>query len=150
MTDTYILDTGPVGKIAHPRVDPELTKRIRYLLNAGFTIVLPEIADYELRRNILLEIARGNKSFEKSLERLNQLKLVLRYLPLNTDIMLRAAQLWADARHRGQPTADPNALDGDVILAAQAIEIDATILTENVGHLEQFTRVIHWQEVTHL
>jgi len=148
MTDTYILDTGPVGKIAHPKVDPELTKRIRYLLNAGFTIVLPEIADYELRRNFLLEIARGNKSFEKSLERLNQLKLVLKYLPLNTDIMLRAAQLWADARRRGRPTADPNALDGDVILAAQAIEIDATILTENVGHLEQFTKVIHWQEVT--
>lgn len=44
---------------------------------------------------------------------------------MNTAIMLQAAQFWAEARQRGIPTADPKALDGDVILAAQATMIEA-------------------------
>jgi len=49
----------------------------------------------------------------------------------------------------GKPTADRNALDGDVILAAQAIwEVNAgnevVIATTNVGHLSQFVDVREW------
>lgn len=50
-------------------------------------------------------------------------------------------------------TADPNALDGDVILAAQAIELsekrqqEIIIATTNVGHLSRFTIAQHWQDL---
>lgn len=37
--------------------------------------------------------------------------------------MLKAAELWAQARIEGYPTAHSEAIDGDVILAAQAILI---------------------------
>jgi hypothetical protein len=46
------------------------------------------------------------------------------------------------------PTADAKKLDGDVILAAQAIELqsrgyEVTIVTTNVGHLAQFVAASH-------
>ncbi len=53
----------------------------------------------------------------------------------------------------GQPTADPSALDGDVILAAQTITIaqerqqEIIIATTNVGHLSRFTTAQHWRDI---
>jgi hypothetical protein len=49
------------------------------------------------------------------------LKAALRYLPITTEVMLQAAAFWAQMRRQGQPTAIDAALDGDVILAAQAV-----------------------------
>jgi len=79
--------------------------------------------------------------------RLDRLKEVLEYLPLDTQVMLRAAELWAEMRRRGQPTADPKELDGDVILAAQAERAGATVVTENVGHLSRLVEAKRWTEV---
>jgi hypothetical protein len=57
--------------------------------------------------------------------------------------MLKAAELCATARRAGLPTAPPDALDGDVILAAQAmlsrgLGVAVTVATDNVGHLARF------------
>jgi predicted nucleic acid-binding protein len=59
-----------------------------------------------------------------------------------------AAELWAQARSRGTPTADPKGIDADVILTAQALSVGATVATENVGHLAQFVEARPWQEIT--
>jgi hypothetical protein len=55
-------------------------------------------------------------------------------------------------RRQGQPTADPHALDADVILAAQAqltAAPDDTIVvaTTNVGHLERLVPAQRWDEI---
>lgn len=47
------------------------------------------------------------------------------------------------------PTADPRALDGDVILAAQASLLlsqgdEVVVATTNVGHLAQFIDAREW------
>jgi len=119
----------------------------RRALDARTQLVLPEIADYEVRRELL----RAN--LDLSLARLDGLASGLRYEALTTGIMRRAAQLWADARNRGRPTAPEAALDADVILAATALELqhegdDVLIVTTNVGHLAQFAPAALWTEVT--
>ncbi len=66
--------------------------------------------------------------------------------------MLKAAELWATARKGGYPTAAPDALDGDVILAAQALLLkdegnEVVIATTNVGHLSRFIDAREWQNI---
>jgi hypothetical protein len=66
--------------------------------------------------------------------------------------MLKAAELWAQARIEGYPTAHSEAIDGDVVLAAQAILVQqqshiVTIATTNVNHLSRFTSAKTWEEI---
>ena len=66
--------------------------------------------------------------------------------------MLKAAQLWATSRQAGMPTADLKELDGDVILAAQALLIvesgeGVVIATTNVGYLSRFVEARHWRDI---
>ncbi len=107
--------------------------------------MVPEIADYEIRR----ELIRAGKL--AGIRKLDALKTAIAYLPITTEAMLKAAELWARARQQGRPTADPKEIDGDVILAAQAtvlteIEGDEVIVaTTNVGHLSLFVDAREWR-----
>ena len=116
------------------------------MLQNNETVILPEIADYEIRR----ELIRAGKT--AGIRKLDQLKSLLTYCPISTETMLLAAELWAQSRKAGRPTADPTALDGDVILAAQAKLLEfggnqVIIATTNVGHLSQFVDARQWQQV---
>lgn len=139
-----LLDAGPLGMISNPNAS--ITNSACYqwmesLVLNGDEVLVPEIADYEVRRELL----RAQKTH--GLARLDILKNSLGYLPLTTSVMLRAAELWAQARNSGLPTADPKALDCDVILAAQALEKDGIVATENVGHLARFVDARDWRDI---
>ncbi len=111
----------------------------------GTRVIVPEIADYEVRRELL----RANKA--SGLARLDALARLLEYLPLTTAAMRQAAVFWAQARQQGRPTADDKALDGDMILAAQAVTLgvaDVVIATTNVGHLSRFASAALWPDIT--
>lgn len=144
-----VLDTGPLGLVVHPRAgqNAEANEWLEDLLSDGVDVYLPEIADYELRRELL---RIGSK---KSIQRLDALKGTLVYLPLDTETILRAAQFWADARRQGKITAPPEALDGDVILGAQTMSLEAdralapVVATTNVGHLSMFVAAEEWREI---
>jgi len=148
MTKVVILDAGPLGAVTHPRANSnsEIKEWLQALLRAGCVVIVPEIADYEIRRELL----RAEKA--KGVERLDALKAV-GYLPLSTNAMLKAAQYWAQARQEGLPTASDDALDADVVLAAQAIVLDnssnndVVVVTANVGHLSRFVRAKLWKDI---
>jgi predicted nucleic acid-binding protein len=144
MSRIVLLDTGPLGKIVNPRKFPEINQWLQRLTDGGEEVLIPEIADYELRRGLLrLSDAAG-------IERLDQLATILGYVPLSTEAMRRAAHFWAEARRRGSATAPDPALDGDVILAAQAVTMgsNTVIATGNVRDLGRYASASHWNTIT--
>ena len=61
--------------------------------------------------------------------------------------MRRAAELWAEARAEGFSAAHERALDGDVILAAQALSVSGRVVTRNRKHLSRFVPAMDWTEI---
>jgi predicted nucleic acid-binding protein len=146
MSRVILLDTGPLGMISHPRPNRAIVEWVRDLLQSGAEILIPEIADYEVRRELL----RARKA--KGVKRLDELKVTMGYVPLTTEAMLQAAEFWAQARRRGQPTAKDAAPDGDAILAGQAATLDTgtgelVIATTNTKHLSRFARAEIWDQI---
>ncbi|MGB3293331.1 MAG: PIN domain-containing protein [Phormidesmis sp.] len=142
-----VLDTSPIGLITNPKISPQGIACNQWLqshIKAGNRIIIPEIADYEARRELL----RANK--RKGLARLDGLSQLIEYVPITTAAMRQAAKLWAQARQQGQPTAGDNTIDGDMILIAQAMTLnvaDIVIATTNVGHLSRFITADSWQNI---
>lgn len=146
-----LLDAGPLGWAANPHLSAramECRAWMRSLLDSGIRVGVPEVADFEVRR----ELIRAGK--RRGLQRLDDLKDTLLYAPLTTPIMLQAAEFWAAGRNAGRPTADPHDLDCDVILAAQAVVLareegeKVVIATTNSEHLSFFTPALEWGDVT--
>jgi predicted nucleic acid-binding protein len=144
-----VLDSGPLGIAANPRFS-QLTFACNQWLNrqigGGVQIAISEVADYEVRRE-LIRLSR-----QRSLARLDKLKSDFVYLPIATSAMLKAAELWAQARRIGRPTAADAALDADVIVAAQASLLiedgdDVTVATTNPKHLSLFVPAARWQDI---
>jgi predicted nucleic acid-binding protein len=136
----FLLDTGPLSNICHPSGHP-IQEWVRSQLGQGSQLIISELADYEVRR----ELIRAGKT--RSIERLNALKRFLFYAPVNTETFQRAAELWAEARNRGMPTAADHSLDADVIVAAQAEQAGAVVVTGNVKHLSRFVEARDWRDV---
>ena len=140
MSTLIILDAGPLGLVTNPK-ESEVSRAckawLRDRLASGTRVLIPEIADYEVRR----ELIRAGR--RKGLARLDALADEVGFLPLDSNVMRSAAELWAEARNRGWPTADDKALDADVILAAQANLAgkdggSVIVATTNPGHPIRF------------
>src|SRR4051812_46319105 len=119
MSLTIVLDAGPLGLLVQRPGVAQADACRAWLdrhLAAGAQAVVAEGVGYVLRGEL---VRRG---LTAALARLDQFLVApgVRYLPITTAAMRLAAQLWAEARRRGLPTADPHALDADVILVAQS------------------------------
>lgn len=147
MSEVVLLDAGPLGLVTNPRRSQQsvaCAQWVQALVARGRRVIVPEIADYEVRRELL----RANRV--SGLARLDGFARLLEYLPLTTAAMRQAAVFWALARQQGQPTADDKALDGDVILAAQAMTLgmaNVVIATTNIGHLLRFAPAALWPDI---
>ena len=118
------------------------------LLSRSALVVTSAICNYEVKR----ELIRRNKV--KEINNLNQLKALIDFLPVDEPTLELAAELWAEARNKGMPTADDLSLDADVIICAQyqllAEEYPGryvVIATTNVKHLSRFTEAKEWQDI---
>ena len=147
MSLAILLDSGPLGLATNPGGSEEAAACGQWLVKAaigGATVFVPEIADYEVRR----ELIRAHRT--AGIARLDALIDRVEYLAITTAAMRRAAMFWAEARRQGRPTAADAALDGDVILAAQSATLDrpdVIVATTNVRHLSRFVPAKLWTEI---
>ena len=148
MSHAVILDAGPLGLATNPKrspLDNACNQWVQGLLRQGVRVIVPELADYEVRRELL----RASKL--AGLMRLEGFLTTIEYLPLTTPAMRQAARFWAEARQQGQQTAHDKNIDGDCILAAQAATLgvaDFVIATTNVRHLARFVPAELWQSIS--
>ena len=145
-----VLDSSPLGLVTQKTGKSLNGDACRVwmenLLVQGVRVYVPEVADYEVRRELIRTKNPG------SIARLDRLKQFARYLPITTDVMLEAAELWAQSRNLGVATADIHALDGDVIIASQALSLalatsEFVIATSNVRHLSRFVPAELWSNI---
>lgn len=149
MSDIILLDSGPLGLVTNPTASQEnrdCNAWMQSQLRKGVRVLVPAISDYEVRRELL----RAGKT--KGVTKLDELKRAVGYVPLNTEMLLQAAELWARARQAGKPTAPDHAIDGDVILCAQALVLagkgrKVVVATTNVKHLELFVDARLWRDI---
>ncbi len=146
-----ILDSEPLGLLTHRRGlhKPDLCQKwLALRAEEGAEIVIPEIIDYELRREL---IRAGKRASVARLDALIHNRLIT-FLPIDSAAMRHAAELWARVRSMGKPTAPDAALDIDLILAAQALNYGGVALhfvvaTGNVGHLSRFVPADLWENI---
>jgi predicted nucleic acid-binding protein len=137
-----MLDTGVLGAICHPRKHADVKLWFRGIVRiGGHDVFLPEVADFELRRELLRLGATA------SLRELDRLPSEVGYVPIDTAMMRDAAALWAILWNAGQPIGSADALGADVILAAQARAAGATMITDNPSHLGRMVPVAAWKDV---
>lgn len=149
MKRTVLLDTGVLSLVTHPGTQPEAMACRSWMEDLAATdreVVIPKICDYELRRELL----RADKA--KSVLRLDALATEIGYLPIDTPTMRLAAKLWSDLRRKGRPTASDERLDADVILGAQALEMERNgalviVATSNVRHLKRRCDARAWNDI---
>ncbi len=152
MTDVVFLDTGVLGVVTHPRGSRESKECIKWmhgLMAAKVRVCVPEVCDYELRREYLRR--SSIKEAQIALSKLNALIAAVDYVPIATPAMREAAQMWADSQNAGSPSTDPKRIDFDVILCAQA-KLAASgrifmVATTNVRHLKRYVSADAWRNV---
>lgn len=151
MSRVIVLDAGPLGILTNPNAPAQTVALLQWsrdLLSTGHRLVVPAIADYEVRR----ELERAGKVDSLVLLDAFNTAQPNRYLALTDSALRLGAKLWAQARNQGTLPADPKELNGDVLIAAQALDTgtppaDFVVATVNVGHLSLFVPADLWANI---
>ena len=154
MPRVIVLDTFPLSSTAKQelRAGARLSvldhchQWVKQCVQSGSRIVAPAVTYYETLR----ELERLNAVSQIARLRAFCHAVPDRYLSLTDADIDLAARLWARARNAGTPTAGAEALDCDVILAAQILNLrlqapDIILATTNVSHLLSLFRAISGQ-----
>src|SRR5688500_9778154 len=109
------------------RSDARTATMARAARSGGSELLLCPVVEYEIRRGLLKRGAgSGLRSFEA-------IRAGLAYQAFDEETWLRGAELWAESRRLGQPITD-----ADLLIAAHALQLGATLATDNEKHFEVF------------
>jgi len=120
----YSLDTDAITKLLkkHPGNQP-IVDRFRDEVRRNSLFIICPVVFYEIRRELVFKGARVQLSAFDSLVE------AMTWREFGMAVWRRASSLWSALRAGGHSHHD-----ADVLIAAHAIEHEATIVTSNVGH----------------
>ncbi len=153
-----LLDSGPLGLVTHPKGGPEAQECQEWLagiLSEGHAVLVPEICHYEVRRE--LRRAEMQTGVSRGLAKLDTFAEDAGIVRITPQMMRLASEYWAEARYKHFQGTSDAALDGDMILCAQAKLLsptawnmegsDVIVATGNVKHLKHFADARHWRDI---
>jgi len=120
--DESLLDTDLLSEVLKGK-DTQLLATARQYLIEHQRLAFSDI--------MLYEIVRGMRANRAVRQLANFLKTVdtSDVFPVSRSVLLRAADLWSDARRSGHPKDD-----ADLIIAATALETRRVLVTGNTAH----------------
>jgi predicted nucleic acid-binding protein len=126
MMKTYLIDSDTITYLLQKKKDT--VNKIKEALEAKCQILISAVVFYEVARGLY------HKAANKQLAALETLVEDLSWLDLTKSTWDLGANLWADCRKQGTPTCDSKRLDADCLIAAQAKENKAIVVTKNTRH----------------
>jgi tRNA(fMet)-specific endonuclease VapC len=117
-----LLDTDTLSEFFKGR-DPDLRQKALDYLQQHRRLIFSLITRYEILRGLKA------KQASQQLVRFEALCRASTVLPLTDRIIVRAADLYADLKQRGQLISD-----ADLLIAATALHHGLTLITHNTAH----------------
>jgi predicted nucleic acid-binding protein len=122
------------------------------LLAKGINVCTSEISDYEVRR----ELIRIKSDGLSILDDFRKQELI-EFLPVTSEVLQKAAELWAEIRNKHISTADDKNIDADIIISAQWYLLTQDypgqaiyLATKNIKHLRLIAEdyAQEWQNIS--
>lgn len=120
--DEALLDTDILSEVLKKK-DQQVLATARQYLAEHQRLAFSAITAYEIIRGM-----RANQATRQLAEFLKVVGTSTMF-PIGIPVLMRAADLWAEARNRGHPHDD-----ADLIIAATALEARRVLVTGNTGH----------------
>jgi tRNA(fMet)-specific endonuclease VapC len=120
--DASLLDTDTLSEVLK-RKDPRVLAYAGRYLSEHSRLAFSAVTAYEIIRG--LKARRATRQLAAFLKTLGTSTVYAITMP----VLLRAADLWANARQGGHPQSD-----ADLIIAATALEHGLTLVTGNTAH----------------
>jgi len=128
----YLLDTNIISCILKRQADAQrINDKLQSILKQNALILISPIVFYELARLLYQRQSKKQSAF------LEELVACFEWVDLQRTTWALAAQFWANCRKKGTPTGGgTEGLDADALIAAQAEEHNAVVVTNNIRHFQ--------------
>ena len=120
--DEALLDTDMLSEVLKRKDQQVLAVASRYLTK-HHRLAFSAMTVYEITRGL-----KANRASRQLTDYLNTVG-TSDVFPISTPVLMRAADLWAEARRGGYPQHD-----ADLIIAATALEATRVLVTGNTSH----------------
>lgn len=137
--DRCLLDTSALSDVILPanRRLPVVARKLAGYLRSHRRLTFSEVSCYEVLRGLRKKMAATQE--QQFLQFCTRCELV----PINYDVLDRAASLWAAGRRQGIVIDD-----GDLLIASTALQHNLPLVTANSKHFNWISglRLLNWRE----